>query len=39
VDDIDCAPPDEALAYLEQRVRSLILRLQQEDVAGRKDVA
>jgi protein-tyrosine phosphatase len=39
VDDIDCATPDEALVYLEQRVRSLIERLQATASQPRSDVA
>ena len=39
VDDIDCATPDEALEYLEQRVRALIERLQQSAACPRSDVA
>lgn len=39
VDDIDCATPDEALEYLEQRVRALIERLQKSASCPRSDVA
>lgn len=39
VDDIDCATPDEALEYLEHRVRALIERLQQSAACPRSEVA
>jgi protein-tyrosine phosphatase len=39
VDDVDCATPDNALPYLEQKVRQLIARLQNSSQAPQADVA
>jgi protein-tyrosine phosphatase len=39
VDDLDCAGPDVALPYLEEKVRALITRLQNESEILRADVA
>jgi protein-tyrosine phosphatase len=34
IDDIDCAPPDEALPILEQRIRELVERLCESEAAA-----
>ncbi len=34
IDDIDCAPPDEALPVLEEKVRDLVRRLQVSEAAA-----
>jgi protein-tyrosine phosphatase len=39
VDDLDCAGPEQALPYLEDRVRALIARLQGEADTPQADVA
>jgi protein-tyrosine phosphatase len=39
VDDVDCATPEDALPYLEQRVRDLIARLQEAGETRRSEVA
>ena len=34
IDDIDCAPPDEALPILEQRIRGLVDRMRESEAAA-----